>query len=164
MDAMVPSPGIEQPRRRPSTVDESSSGREPTHPSAVPSDAKLTPQTSPSTRHDQEPLPTRSPNSSPTHPHQYRGLAAQRSSPTRAWIKCFARWLVTVIFIVAVYAVLIGYEAYDVISRTQKRQFSALITGFLIALALITLNHLTSIVVDLRWWILSRRPRSRRKV
>lgn len=97
-------------------------------------------------------------------PYVFRGLRARKSPASRAWIRCLGRWLVTVVFIVAVYAVLVGYSDYDVMSRTQKRQFSALVTGFLIALALITLSHLTSIVVDLRWWMLSRRARSRQKV
>lgn len=100
----------------------------------------------------------------PAGAYQFRGLAARKPSAVRIWFKTLARWLVTVVFIVAVYAVLIGYENYDVMSRVQKRQFSALVTGFLIALALITLSHLTSVVLDLRWWILSKKARSRRKV
>jgi hypothetical protein len=116
---------------------------------------------------DNSPLtsPTRDTASSdPGSTYQFRGLAARKTPSARLWLKCLARWLVTVVFIVAVYAVLIGYENYDVLSKVQKRQFSALITGFLIALGLITLSHLTSVAFDLRWWILCRKARSWRKV
>jgi uncharacterized membrane protein SirB2 len=74
------------------------------------------------------------------------------------------KWLITVAFIVIIYVILIGYSNYEVISNKQKRYFNALITGFLIALGLTTMSQLTNAVSDLRWWILSRRPRSAGKV
>lgn len=97
-------------------------------------------------------------------PYHFRGLAATRRSKRKVWVRLVGRWLVTVVFIVCVYAVLIGYSTRDVLSKEQKRQFSAIETGFLIALALITESHLVLMIFDLRWWILSQRARSRRKV
>jgi len=78
--------------------------------------------------------------------------------------KILARWFSTLFFIAIVYAILIGYSSKKVLSKADKRIFNALVTGALIALALITQSHLTKDVRDLRWWILNRRPRSRHKV
>ena len=94
----------------------------------------------------------------------FRGLAARRRSKVKVWFHLLGRWAVTVIFMVVVYAVLIGYEDYEVLSKKQKRQFSSLIVGCLIVLVLVTESQLTHVVADLRWWILSRRPRSKAKV
>ena len=103
-------------------------------------------------------------SANPSGRRGFRGLAARRRSRTKVWLYLLGRWLVTVIFMVVAYAVLIGYEEYEVLSKQQKRQFSALIIGSLIALVLITSSQLTHVVGDLRWWILSCRPRSRAKV
>ncbi|KAF4956718.1 hypothetical protein FSARC_11486 [Fusarium sarcochroum] len=101
-------------------------------------------------------------NSSP-NPH-FQGLPARRRSRPKLWLGLFAKWFITVIFVVIVYIILITYWRHDVISEKQKKYFNALITGFLIALGLSTMSQLTRAVSDLRWWILSRRPRSRQKV
>jgi hypothetical protein len=82
----------------------------------------------------------------------------------KIWMNLLGRWLTTVVFIIAVYAIIIGYERYEVISTRQKRQFNALVTGFLIALALITMSHIINIAVGVKWLILSRGFRSQRKV
>jgi hypothetical protein len=82
----------------------------------------------------------------------------------KIWMNLLGRWLTTVVFIIAVYAIIIGYERYEVISTRQKQQFNALITGFLIALALITMSHIINIAVGVKWLILSRGFRSQRKV
>lgn len=113
-------------------------------------------------------------NQTPSPPHQhelmekttprFRGLPARRRSRPKLWLGVLGKWLITVAFIVIIYVILIGYSNYEVISNKQKRYFNALITGFLIALGLTTMSQLTNAVSDLRWWILSRRPRSAGKV
>jgi hypothetical protein len=60
--------------------------------------------------------------------------------------------------------IIIGYAKKQVLSRTEKRHFNALITGVSIALGLALIASLDGMVADLRWWVLSRRCRSRRKV
>ncbi|KAF4437153.1 hypothetical protein F53441_13111 [Fusarium austroafricanum] len=103
---------------------------------------------------------------SPSSPSKARsqGLLARRRSRLKLWLGLFAKWFITVIFVLVVYIILIRYTNHDVIDKKQKKYFNALITGFLIALGLSTMSQLTSAVSDLRWWILSRRPRSRQKV
>ncbi|KAL2760210.1 hypothetical protein ACRALDRAFT_1059914 [Sodiomyces alcalophilus JCM 7366] len=96
--------------------------------------------------------------------HQFQGLAATRKSRKTAYLKLLAQWATSLVFVIAVYAVLVGYSNKSVVTKTQKRQFNAVITGLLIALGLSTASLLTDVAMDLRWWILSRRPRSRRKV
>jgi hypothetical protein len=49
-------------------------------------------------------------------------------------------------------------------SKTKKRQFNAIMTGLSIALGFSITSSLNAMVGNLRWWILSRRYRSRRKV
>ncbi|KAF5631116.1 uncharacterized protein FTJAE_7982 [Fusarium tjaetaba] len=96
-------------------------------------------------------------------PRTFQGLPARRRSKVKLWLGLIGKWFITVIFIIVVYGILIAYALYDVISEKQKKYFNALITGFLIALGLSTMSQLTHAVQDLRWWILSRRPRSRQK-
>lgn len=113
-------------------------------------------------------------NQPPSPPHQhemmekstprFRGLPARRRSRPKLWLGVLGKWLITVVFIIIIYVILISYSSYEVISNKQKRYFNALITGFLIALGLTTMSQLTNAVSDLRWWILSRRPRSAGKV
>jgi hypothetical protein len=95
--------------------------------------------------------------------YRFRGLAATKMPRVKIWMNLLGRWLTTVVFIIAVYAIIIGYERYEVISTRQKRQFNALVTGFLIALALITMSHIINIAVGVKWLILSRGFRSQRK-
>ncbi|KAF5231922.1 hypothetical protein FANTH_13210 [Fusarium anthophilum] len=109
----------------------------------------------------QNPPTTPSPPSQPPRPFQ--GLPARRRSKAKLWLGLVGKWFITVIFIIIVYGILIAYALYDVISEKQKKYFNALITGFLIALGLSTMSQLTHAVQDLRWWILSKRPRSRQK-
>ncbi|ROT43010.1 hypothetical protein SODALDRAFT_347843 [Sodiomyces alkalinus F11] len=96
--------------------------------------------------------------------HQFQGLAATRRPRKASYFRVLVPWATSAAFVVAVYAVLIGYSSKSVVTKTQKRQFNAIITGLLIALGLSTASLLTDMATDLRWWILSRRYRSRRKV
>ncbi|KAF4991465.1 hypothetical protein FDECE_14035 [Fusarium decemcellulare] len=108
--------------------------------------------------------PERTEKASPGYTSRFRGLPARRRSRPKLWLRVIAKWLGTTVILIIIYVILLSYSAYDVISQKQKRYFNALITGFLIALGLTTTSQLTGTVSDLRWWILSRRPRSRQKV
>ncbi|CZR45772.1 uncharacterized protein FPRO_15052 [Fusarium proliferatum ET1] len=110
----------------------------------------------------QNPPTTPSPPLQPSR--SFQGLPARRRSKVKLWFGLIGKWCITVIFIIVIYGILIAYALYDVISEKQKKYFNALITGFLIALGLSTMSQLTHAVQDLRWWILSKRPRSRQKV
>ncbi|RFN52107.1 hypothetical protein FIE12Z_3659 [Fusarium flagelliforme] len=106
-----------------------------------------------------------SPSRTPSPPpRRFQGLPARRRSKARVWLGLCGKWLITVMFIIVVYIVLIGYALYDVMTSQHKKYFNALITGFLIALGMSTMSQLTHAVGDMRWWILSKRPRSRQKV
>ncbi|CEI60309.1 hypothetical protein FVEN_g6470 [Fusarium venenatum] len=110
---------------------------------------------------------TATPNSSPSlspPTRRFQGLPARRRSKVKLWLGLTGKWCITIIFIIVVYIILIAYALHDVMSEIQKKYFNALITGFLIALGLSTMSQLTHAVQDLRWWILSKRPRSRQKV
>ncbi|PNP79268.1 hypothetical protein FNYG_07344 [Fusarium nygamai] len=110
-------------------------------------------------------LKFQNPPTTPSPPSRtFQGLPARRRSKVKLWLGLIGKWFITVIFIIVVYGILIAYALYDVISEKQKKYFNALITGFLIALGLSTMSQLTHAVQDLRWWILSKRPRSRQKV
>ncbi|KLP23324.1 Uncharacterized protein LW94_9401 [Fusarium fujikuroi] len=109
----------------------------------------------------QNPPTTPSPPLQPSR--SFQGLPARRRSKVKLWFGLIGKWCITVIFIIVIYGILIAYALYDVISEKQKKYFNALITGFLIALGLSTMSQLTHAVQDLRWWILSKRPRSRQK-
>ncbi|CZS83053.1 unnamed protein product [Fusarium graminearum] len=97
-------------------------------------------------------------------PRRFQGLPARRRSKVKLWLGLVGKWFITVFFILGVYVILVAYAGQAVISEKQKKYFNALITGFLIALGLSTMSQLTHAVQDLRWWILSKRPRSRQKV
>ncbi|KAM0272912.1 hypothetical protein ACHAQH_008495 [Verticillium albo-atrum] len=105
------------------------------------------------------------PEAEDIHLYEFRGLAARRASKVRVLARVLGKWIVTVVLILAVYAVLLAYSVNrPVMSTTKKRQFNALITGLLIALGLATANFLTGMCDDVRWWILSKRARSQTKV
>lgn len=107
----------------------------------------------------------RSPSRTPSPPpRRFQGLPARRRPKARVWLGLCGKWLITIMFIIVVYIILIGYALYDVMSSKHKKYFNALITGFLIALGMSTMSQLTHAVGDMRWWILSKRPRSRQKV
>lgn len=66
--------------------------------------------------------------------------------------------------IVSIYVVIWVYSSKPVMSQTTKRQYNALITGLSIALGIAVASSLNHMVAELRWWILSRRYRSKSKV
>jgi phosphate/sulfate permease len=122
----------------------------------------------PSTRTLQNPFKdpeTRSLSRRPTiQAGQLRGLGATRRTRWKNVARVFPRWFMTVVLAGCISAVLISYNSFAVMSKTEKRQFNAIITGLSIALGFSISSSLNAMVGNLRWWILSRRYRSRRKV
>ncbi|KAF5675187.1 hypothetical protein FHETE_2606 [Fusarium heterosporum] len=100
---------------------------------------------------------------SPPKPH-FRGLPARRRPKVKLWLGVIGKWSESAVIVLAVYVVLVVYAMKGVISQKQNKLFDALITAFLIALGMSTMSQLMSAVQDLKWWILSKRPRSRQKV
>ena len=96
--------------------------------------------------------------------YQIRGLQAVKPSIKAIAVKMLLRWLITVCFALSITGVLIYYSRVPVLSRSMKREFNAVITGLSIGLGLAMVSCLDEMVKDLRWWVLSRRYRSRRKV
>ncbi|WYZ43968.1 hypothetical protein EsH8_VII_000404 [Colletotrichum jinshuiense] len=94
----------------------------------------------------------------------FRGLPATRKPRRKVLMKVFSRWAVTMIIIISIYLVIWVYSSKSVMDQTTKRQYNALITGLSIALGLAVASSLNYMVAELRWWILSRRYRSKRKV
>jgi hypothetical protein len=95
---------------------------------------------------------------------QLRGLGARRRTRWRNVTRVFPRWFMTVVLAGCICAVLISYNNFAVMSKAEKRQFNAIITGLSIALGFSISSSLNAMIGNLRWWILSRRYRSRRKV
>ncbi|KAH6695512.1 hypothetical protein F5X68DRAFT_128012 [Plectosphaerella plurivora] len=98
------------------------------------------------------------------HGHIFRGLPARRQSFRKLLLKVLSKWLLSAVLTACVYSVFYVYSAKTVLSKAEKRIFNALITGFLIAQALVVVSLMNSVVGDLRWWILARRHRSLAKV
>ncbi|KAM5378864.1 hypothetical protein ACJZ2D_004166 [Fusarium nematophilum] len=67
------------------------------------------------------------------------------------------RWLITVVFVVAIYIVLWNYSRKDVMSTQTKREFNALIVGMSLGLGLSITFSLEAMAKEIRWWILSLR-------
>lgn len=93
-----------------------------------------------------------------------RGLAARKQTTLQIAKGFLPRWILTLAIAWAMYGVLVHYSKYSVMSRNSKRRFNAVITALSLLLGLAVASSLDGMVSDLRWWILSRRFRSRRKV
>ncbi|KAH6695385.1 hypothetical protein F5X68DRAFT_266834 [Plectosphaerella plurivora] len=96
--------------------------------------------------------------------YQFRGSPGRRRSKKAFAYAMLTQWFFILLFIGAMYAVLGSYTRETVLSRSDKRIFNTLVTGVAIALALMTISYMNGLVIELRWWMLSRRYRSRRKV
>lgn len=96
--------------------------------------------------------------------HRFRGAPGRKQKFRKTLFPLLLRWSIILVLVAAMYAVLFIYTGREVMSRGDKRIFNALITGISIFLALMTISFLNGIVIELRWWMLSRRHRSRRKV
>jgi hypothetical protein len=114
------------------------------------------------TQHADDSTPTGERPPPPTP--ETRGHLATRKPLKKVAFKVFLRWLTTVVFAVAIAGVLVAYARKPVLSRDDKRQFNAIITGLSIGFSLVMVSCLDGMVSELRWWVLSRRHRSRRKV
>ncbi|KAK7931345.1 hypothetical protein PG985_002057 [Apiospora marii] len=98
------------------------------------------------------------------HSQAFRGHGAERPSTWKVVAKILPRWLMIVAVAAAFYGVLLHYAALDVMTKTQKRVLNGLLTGLSIGLGVAVAASLDGMIGDLRWWILSRRFRSRHKV
>ncbi|KAE9580103.1 hypothetical protein CGMCC3_g3889 [Colletotrichum fructicola] len=94
----------------------------------------------------------------------FHGLPAKRQTRWKVIAKVLSRWGITMAVIVSIYVVIWVYSSKPVMSQTTKRQYNALITGLSIALGIAVASSLNHMVAELRWWILSRRYRSKSKV
>ncbi|KAH7022298.1 hypothetical protein EDB80DRAFT_559228 [Ilyonectria destructans] len=94
----------------------------------------------------------------------FRGLRAAKRPLRKLAFGVLSGWLVTVVLSVSIFVALYLYSNKPVMSKKERREFNAIITGLAIALGLAIASNLNGMVGDLRWWILSRRYRSRRKV
>lgn len=93
------------------------------------------------------------------------GLLSTRRSRVFAFLQVLFGSLITLLIVLAILTVLQFYsEEMTIMSTTTKREFNALITGLSIALGLSIARGLNEMVGILRWWILSRRYRSLRKI
>src|SRR6478735_4329487 len=96
---------------------------------------------------------------------EFRGLLATRTATWRYLVGVVLRWVITLLLSLAIWQVLWFYSANLVIMGDgAKREFNVWITGLTIALGLSLASSLDKLVKDLRWWILSGRYGSRRKV
>lgn len=93
-----------------------------------------------------------------------QGLVATKRKPLQIAAGFLPRWLITFSIAASIYGVLMHYSNKAVMSKDAKRGFNTVITGLSIALGLILVTSLNGMLRDLRWWILSRSYRSRRKV
>ncbi|KAH7021396.1 uncharacterized protein B0I36DRAFT_393751 [Microdochium trichocladiopsis] len=92
------------------------------------------------------------------------GLAAGRRPFANVAVRCLARWLVTAAVVGAMAGILFHYASKPVMDSEGKRIFNTLITGLSIGLGLAITSSLDDMIRDLRWCLLARRHRSRRKV
>ncbi|RGP71289.1 hypothetical protein FSPOR_3410 [Fusarium sporotrichioides] len=96
---------------------------------------------------------------------RFRGLQASRTATWKYLVSVFLRWLVTLLLSLAIWGILWFYsDAMIIMARPATRDFNVWITGLTIALGLAFAGSLNKLAKDTRWWILSRRHRSRRKV
>ncbi|EXK46297.1 hypothetical protein FOMG_00024 [Fusarium oxysporum f. sp. melonis 26406] len=96
---------------------------------------------------------------------RFRGLQVSRTATWKYLISVFLQWLVTLLLSLAIWKVLWFYsDEMIIMAKPATRDFNVWITGLTIALGLALANSLDKLAKDTRWWILSRRHRSRRKV
>ncbi|KAH6884471.1 hypothetical protein B0T10DRAFT_531209 [Thelonectria olida] len=143
------------------------------HPPIVesPSAPAPSPSRSPSPCPPKSPEPTgHPPEPSVHHPQHQDSQDPEKTSvpieprPAEALRGVFARWLLTASIAASIAVVLRVYSHKPVMSQKTKRGFNTVITGLSICLSLAIASSLNGMTGDLRWWILSRRYRSRRKV
>ncbi|KAK8121116.1 hypothetical protein PG999_005236 [Apiospora kogelbergensis] len=109
-------------------------------------------------------LPEYRPHPSSSAPPPLRGHGATRPSTWKVVAKILPRWMMIVVIAFIFYGVLLHYQGLAVMTNTQKRVFNGATTGLSIGFGIAVATSLDGMVGDLRWWILSRRFRSRHKV
>lgn len=100
----------------------------------------------------------------PSDAETFRGLRAKRTSKRKLLFQALWRWVVASLLLGSICIVLSVYSKQEVMDKTSKRVFNAIITGLSMILGLAVMEGLEKVARDVRWWILSRRPRSRQKV
>ncbi|KAH7004335.1 hypothetical protein EDB82DRAFT_486554 [Fusarium venenatum] len=96
---------------------------------------------------------------------RFRGLQASRTATWKYLFSVFLRWLVTLLLSLAIWKILWFYsESMVIMAKPATRDFNVWITGLTIALGLAFAGSFDKLAKDTRWWILSRRHRSLRKV
>ncbi|KAM0075266.1 hypothetical protein ACKRZS_012677, partial [Fusarium odoratissimum] len=96
---------------------------------------------------------------------RFRGIQVSRTATWKYLISVFLRCLVTLLLSLAIWKVLWFYsDEMIIMAKPATSDFNVWITGLTIALGLALANSLDKLTKDTRWWTLSRRHRSRRKV
>ncbi|KXJ87038.1 hypothetical protein Micbo1qcDRAFT_218241 [Microdochium bolleyi] len=97
-------------------------------------------------------------------PEEPRGLAYPRRTILQSALRSMWRWVITLVVVASLTAVLLKYSTVAVMDKRSKAQFNTVITGLSIALSLALTHSFDDMLSDLRWCVLSRRPRPRVKV
>lgn len=98
-------------------------------------------------------------------PASVYGLLSRRRSRALAVFQILFGWIITLLIVLAFFATLHFYsEEMPIMSAPTKREFNTIITGLSICLGLSLAHGLDEIISVLRWWALSRRYYSVRKV
>src|SRR5687767_7644386 len=128
--------------------------------------AERTPPTRESShdQHSDDVRPSITDDSQPQPSQVPRGMIARKRTKLQIALTFLPGWLLTLTIALSIYGVLAHYSSRTVMSQAEKRGFNAIITGLSIAQGLVIVASLNGMVGDLRWWILSRRYRSRTKV
>ncbi|RMJ08621.1 hypothetical protein CDV36_011754 [Fusarium kuroshium] len=104
---------------------------------------------SPKPESPEEPTQTRLRNTDKRFRHQKK--------LRKAFTANLIRWLISAVFVIAIYVVLWHYSNKYVMSSETKREFNALIIGLSLGLGLSITFSLEAMAKEIRWWILSLR-------
>lgn len=95
----------------------------------------------------------------------FRGLKARRRSRWRIYLGILTGWTITLAIVLIMFTNLYFYsEMMEILSHETKRQVNTIVMAISLALSVTVLKGLNDFVATVRWWILSRRHHSLRKV
>ncbi|KAF6807436.1 hypothetical protein CSOJ01_08165 [Colletotrichum sojae] len=95
----------------------------------------------------------------------FRGLKSRRESRWRIYLGILADWTLTLAIVLIMIGCLYFYsEMMEILSTETKRQVNTIVMALSLALSVSVLKGLNDFVATVRWWILSRRHHSLRKV
>ncbi|KAF6832189.1 hypothetical protein CPLU01_06288 [Colletotrichum plurivorum] len=95
----------------------------------------------------------------------FRGLKARRRSRWRIYLSILTGWTITLAIVLIMFTNLYFYsEMMEILSHETKRQVNTIVMALSLALSVTVLKGLNDFVATVRWWILSRRHHSLRKV